>query len=318
MYSVFRSPITFVLLLLPLTIAKLPWERTASDGYGTLTTSSMNDGTVLRAVFNNPPINLYNYKLINDLYDLLLTLVPLNDTTLPPAPKVVIFASANPDFWIAHYDLHIISTAEPEFNATYSSELGTTYVETVGLLHSLPTIFIGEINGRAFGAGSEIAVQLDMRFSGPNTLLGSLEVALGVIHGNGGSQYLTRLIGPGYAAEYLYSSGTIDATEAARIGWVNRAYGSGEELTDAVNQLASRIATFSAAALNGTKVSIQSAGPSREALEADLDTFTRLASQPIAQELVEKFFELSYNQSLGTFELGLDGDLVELYPVSGN
>lgn len=148
--------------------------------------------------------------------------------------------------------------------------------------------------------------------------MGALEVGVGVIHGNGGIQYLTRLIGPGYAAEYLYSSGTIDAAEAARIGWVNRAYESGEELTEAVNKLATRISTFPAGALNGTKVSIQNTGPSQRALDVDLVTIFRLAATPVAQELLAKALALSNNQTLGAFELGLDYDLVDLYPVSGN
>lgn len=68
--------------------------------------SFKTDGYITRVTFNNPPINLVNAPLVSDLYDFLASLQPQNRTT--PPPKVVIFDSANPDFFLAHTDLNFI------------------------------------------------------------------------------------------------------------------------------------------------------------------------------------------------------------------
>ena len=299
--SPFRLLALFGIFTLGVSTTQL-YERDASTGYGTITT--VTNGSVVRATINNPPINLYDYKLIIDLYAF------LNSLSIPNAPKVVIFDSANPEWFIAHLDLNLLRTDSPPQNA---SQLLGIYGETVLLLASLPVIFVGQVSGRAFGAGNELLVQLDMRFAGPGTHLGSLEVGIGLTHGNGGIQYLTKLIGRGRASEYLLSSGDVDAQTAAAIGWVNRAYATVPELHDGVDALAQRIATFPQGALNATKAGINENKPSTQSLANDLTRFVGLQGTPEAQAAIRKFLELSHNQTLSPFELGLDQDLVDLY-----
>ncbi|MCJ1384911.1 hypothetical protein MMC17_008029 [Xylographa soralifera] len=300
-----QSLFPFLALLSSLTTSAL---TPPTYTYPTLTTTPLpsTNSTVLRALISNPPINLYSRSLITDLFAFLTA---LNSTPTPP--KAVIFASANPSFWIDHIDLHLLQP--PPLGPPDSQALLSTYHQTVQLLRSLPTIFIAEINGLATGAGNEIAVQMDMRFAGPNARMGSLEVALDLIHGNGGAQFLTQLIGPGRAAEYLLTGDTVDAQTAAAYGWVNRAYGSGAELTSEVNKLATRMATWPAGGLNGTKAAVRAGGPSAANLEADLATFGALLGQAEAQRAIAQFLVLSKNQTLGPFELGLNADLTELY-----
>ena len=105
----------------------------------------------------------------------------------------------------------------------------------------------------------------------------------------------------------------VDATQAAAYGWVNRAYQSQQELTQEVDKLAKRIAVFNAGALNGTKASIRSSGPSEKQLADDLATFNRLVGGEEAQRALARFLELSGNQTRSAFELGLDQTTVELY-----
>ena len=156
-----------------------------------------------------------------------------------------------------------------------------------------------------------------MRFAGPNARLGALEVGNGVIHGNGGALHLAHLIGPGRAAEYLLSVQDVDATQAEAYGWVNRAYASQKELTQAVDTLAKRIAVFPAGALNGTKVSIRSNGPTEKQLADDLATLVRLSGGEEAQWAFARFLELSEDQKRNAFELGLDQTMVDLYEGKG-
>ena len=105
----------------------------------------------------------------------------------------------------------------------------------------------------------------------------------------------------------------VDAATADAYGWVNRAYGSGAELTSEVDKIAQRMAVFPAGGLNGTKVSIRSNGPTEKQLEDDLATLARLGALNSTQELFERILEISGNQTRTPFELGLDATMVDLY-----
>ncbi|KAG0646758.1 hypothetical protein D0Z07_6117 [Hyphodiscus hymeniophilus] len=283
----------------------LPWERTSSTGYGTLTTQVQDNGAVLRVTINNPPINLYGVKLLNDMSQFLNSLVPGSTNVSTPAPKVVIFASALPGFWM--------STTNPYDTAT-SNALFNLAVAAPALLRTLPTIFIAEIDGRATGSGNEFLVQCDMGFAGPDAIVGSLEVAIGGLEGNGGIQYVVRRLGMARAAEYLLSSASLDAETAAEVGWVNRAYKTSQQLTTSVNALASRIALFDAGALNATKTGIRANGPSSDQVAADIASILRLF--PEEQVLLPKWLTLSQNLTANEFTLGAlrsVGEVEKLY-----
>jgi enoyl-CoA hydratase/carnithine racemase len=266
-------------------------------------------GAIARAAISNPPINILDNKLLSDLHALLTIL-----STTSHSIKVIIFSSTNPKFFVAHYDLHIISAESPLPSPLKSDQVSGLYVEVVRMLWKMPVISIGEINGQAFGAGNELLVQMDMRFAGPNTKLGSLEVGLGVFAGNGELQFMTKLIGRARTLEYFLSSGTVDAEEADRIGWVNKAFSSVEAMQEHVNKLAERIATFPTGALAATKGGVNEQAPSEEALNNDLGRFQGLAADQGTQRAVTGFLKRSDDQKEGEWELGLNHNLVELWP----
>jgi enoyl-CoA hydratase/carnithine racemase len=145
-----------------------------------------------------------------------------------------------------------------------------------------------------------------MRFAGPRARLGALEVANGLLHGNGGAQYLTHLIGPGRALEYLLTVNDVDAKTAEQYGWVNRAYGSAAELAREVDAIAARIALWPAAALNATKASVRENDPAQAGLDRDLARFEGLIGTKDTQDAIARFLTLSGGQTQGWFELGVD------------
>ncbi|MCJ1230785.1 hypothetical protein MMC12_007459 [Toensbergia leucococca] len=272
--------------------------------YSTIKTSLINQNpSIIRATFSNPPINLINQAFIADISSFVAS---LNNTS---APKVVVFSSANPTYFLPHLDLHLISANSTLPNA---AAIYAPWTPALNLLTQLPTIFISEINGHATSGGNEFILHTDMRFAGPNAEVGAVEVAGGIIHVNG-VQQLTRLIGPGYAAQHLLACDTVDALEAARIGWVNAAYDSAEELRTEVNALAIRLASWPAGALAKTKQSIAETAPSAKALQDDGERFEELVATPQAQFAIDKILELSGNQMDGWFEEGLVNDAVVVY-----
>ena len=286
-------------------LSLLPSLIIASAGYGTITTTAITP-SIIRATINNPPINIYDYALAADLYSFITSLNP-NST------KVVILSSSNPDFWISHYDIHLLSSSDPAKPPSNGTTIAYQILESVRLLSTLPIIFIAEINARASGAGDEILLQCDMRFAGPQTRLSQFEIGFGLLPGAGGVQYLVSLIGRARALEYILSGNAVDALTAAHIGWVNRAYPTGQELKEGVETLARRIAAFPAEALGVIKARINVRGrPSQEILAGDNAEFLRLTQTPVSMRAADKFLKLSDEESRSMYELGVPSGLEEL------
>ena len=248
------------------------------------------DCSALRVTVSNPPVNLWDVNLIYQFNDFLTSLNDAaNDT------KVVVISSDVSGYFVSQIDLNILApnSLPPSVNTT---DVLNKYYANLDLLLSTPVIFIGEVDGRAWGAGDEHLMRMDMRFAGPHALLGAPEAAVGLIH-VGGLQQLTRLIGPGRASEYMLSAAEVSATEAARVGWVNSAYPTAQALRAHVDKLASRIALFHIEVLRATKESIARQAPSRKLLDADLQSFNHLASLPFLEKNVKRILEGSKNQS---------------------
>ena len=289
--------------------------HTISPGYGTLTITT--DGSITRAVINNPPINLWDYKLASDFsafVDGLAAQSAKKTTPGRPTTKVVILSSANPDFFIAHYDVHVFSPTHPPSPLENGTLLGAQLVQTERNLINLPIISIAEINGRTAGAGNEIAVQCDIRYAGPKAEPSQLEVAFGFEPGSGGVQFLVQLIGRARALEYILTGRSVDAATAAAIGWVNTAFNSERELREGVDALAERIASMPAQGLKAVKARVNAQRPTDEELQGDLDLFSQLVPTTVVQEASDRYLDLSENQTKSAFELNEPQRLSEIVP----
>jgi enoyl-CoA hydratase len=86
------------------------------------------------------------------------------------------------------------------------------------LLEQLPKISIAAVNGFALGGGMELALAADLRYLAEDATVGQPEINLGVIPGAGGTQRLTRLIGPGRAAELVLTGRQVRAHDASALG----------------------------------------------------------------------------------------------------
>lgn len=162
---------------------------------GTLTFSHPSQN-VTRATINNGPINFVDPHFADDLLDFLIPLQNVTEST----PKVVIFDSSNPNFWLGHIDMRILVTLITDAK----KQLGADYIKSTQLFQNIASaIFIAEIDGRAFEAGNESAAQMDMRFVGPHARTGSFEESLVLVAGDGGQTYMGAVLGKAKALEYL-------------------------------------------------------------------------------------------------------------------
>ena len=140
---------------------------------------------------------------------------------------------------------------------------------------SKPTI--ASIDGFALGGGSEIALSCDLRIASTRSNFGTPEINLGLIPGGGATQRLARLLGYGKAIEMVMTGEMVSATEAYRIGLVNRLC-EPDELKNTTMQLATTLATKSPLTLKSAKEAVRGAleHGMAEGLEHERDLFCAL------------------------------------------
>jgi enoyl-CoA hydratase/carnithine racemase len=121
------------------------------------------------------------------------------------------------------------------------------------------------------GGGCELSMCADFRVVADNAKLGQPEILLGVIPGAGGTQRLTRLVGPAKAKDIVFTGRFVEADEALAIGLADRVVPAADVYSTAV-EMASSYAGAAAVAIRAAKKAID------EGLEMDLDAALRLES----------------------------------------
>ncbi|MDT7547874.1 MAG: hypothetical protein QOE84_268 [Actinomycetota bacterium] len=135
----------------------------------------------------------------------------------------------------------------------------------------IPKPVIAAITGYALGGGCELSMCADFRVVADNAKMGQPEILLGVIPGAGGTQRLTRLVGPAKAKDIVFTGRFVDAAEALAIGLADVVVPAAEVYAKAV-EMASKYTGAAAVALRNAKKAID------EGLELDLDAALRLES----------------------------------------
>jgi enoyl-CoA hydratase/carnithine racemase len=196
------------------------------------------DGAVLFAEIAPPPMNLLGPELVRDLVSL------IQRAEADKTYKVLVFRSADPDYFISHVDLTQVAAYRAEAaKLTGEASIALLFRH----LSASRLVTIAQIEGRVRSAGSEFVLACDMRFAARETaIFAQFESAFGQIPGGGATQYLARIMGRARALEVLLSAEDYDAELAERYGWINRALPA-NTLSDFVTALAQRIARFPAA-----------------------------------------------------------------------
>src|ERR1700755_612678 len=197
-----------------------------------------------RVVFDYPPFNIMDATIFEGLQDLLARM----DSS--PGLRVVVFESASPQFFLAHFDL--TGNLGNVMTAVGLSGL-PILLDTFVRLTTSPVVSIAKIRECVRGASSEFVLACDMRFaSRENTRLGQPEVGVGVHPGGGGAERLPHLVGRGRALEIVLGGNDFDGDTAERYGYINRALADAE-LDGFVDALARRIASFDRRAIAAAK-----------------------------------------------------------------
>jgi enoyl-CoA hydratase/carnithine racemase len=251
-----------------------------------------------RVVFENPPFNMVDATIFEGLQDLLARM------DASPSLRVVVFESANPDFYLAHFDL----TGKTGNITTAVGPSGLPILmDTFVRLTKSSVVSIAKIRGCVRGASSEFVLACDMRFaSRENTRLGQPEVGVGVNPGGGATERLPLLVGRGRALEIVLGSNDFDGDTAERYGYVNRALPDAE-LDGFVDALARRIASFDRRPIAAAKNLINQVSlPSADRLLDALNAFQTALTWPETQQRVQALLKRGLQR---------DGDFEKRWPA---
>ncbi len=256
------------------------------DPMGFKTLTVREEGAVLFVEISSPPMNLLGPELVRDLVSL------IQRAEADEAFQVLVFKSADPDYFISHVDLtRIKEYREEAAKLTGEASIALLFRH----LSASRLVTIAQIEGRVRAAGSEFVLACDMRFAARESAIFSQpEPAFGLVPGGGAAQHLVRLMGRARALEVMLSAEDYDAQLAERYGWINRALPA-DQLDDFVRSLARRIAGFPAAGHVAVKDRVNAIALAPvEDFRRDSDLFGEGVRNPDAQKRIQAAMKLGF------------------------
>jgi len=233
---------------------------------------------------NNPPVNSLKTDLLKELEQV------FDELEKNEQVRAVVITGGGEYAFSAGADVKELAGLTPE-QAEEIVKLGHRVFTKI---ENFPKPVIAAINRLALGGGLELALACDIRIAGDRARLGAPETTLGLIPAWGGTQRLSRLVGPAKAKEMIFTGVYISAQEAFRIGLVNRVVPDGEELNAAID-LAMKIAQrASPLAVSAAKKAINKGLQIPEiekALEVELEQVRILARSEDLKEGIQAFLE---------------------------
>lgn len=259
-----------------LTITAAP--PTVGSDCSTLRVSSA-DG-VAHVVLDNPPVNVLGVTMMRELRTVLTALAD------DPSVRVIVFSSADPEFFLAHVDMRIAEDMDALGPLAASAPEDVNVFQAVGeLLRHQPQVTIVKLAGKARGGGAEFVAAADMAFAAAETAgLGQIEALMGIVPGGGGTQYLRERVGRNRALEVILTGDLFDAATAASYGWINRALPAAE-----LDAYVDRVARNIAALPEGVGAAAKQALPADDLTEGLLrenDAWAATLARPAAQHLI--------------------------------
>lgn len=222
-----------------------------------------NEGPVGFITLDHPPANSYDLAYMTEFSSAV-------DEAVSGTTRVVIVQSANPKFFCAGADIKRFLEGDVESNM----EMIRVSQAAFRRMAAAPQVFIAYMAGHALGGGLEIALASDIRLAATGSYkMGLPEVTLGILPGNGGTQRLTRLIGPSRSLELLITGRTYSPEDAHQMGLIAHVYDADGAETK-VREYAERLAGGPALAIAAIKRCVHEGGEKSLddglALEAEL------------------------------------------------
>lgn len=239
------------------------------------------DGILVVTFSRTEALNALNQETLHELAQ------ALDDIYSNDKVRGVIFTGDGDKAFVAGADIRELSAMSRE-DALALSEYGQGLFRKI---EQCPKPIVAAINGFALGGGCELAMACHIRLAVEHAKLGQPEVNLGIIPGYGGTQRLTRLAGPGRALEIILTGDLIDATEAHRIGLVNRIVKDREALMALAKQILARVLSKAPVAVAKAIDSVNAAMEGSDGYEVEARNFAECAGTDDFREGTSAFLE---------------------------
>ncbi len=182
------------------------------------------DGGVVLLTLNRPPMNALSSALLDAVAG------AARDLAADASVRAVVL-TGNDRAFAAGADVK-----EFELTSAGAHRVAATFRSACAALGALPRPVIAAIRGYALGGGLELALACDLRIAGDTARVGQPEILLGIVPGGGGTQRLTRLVGPSRAKELIWSGRQVRADEALALGIVDEVVASDTVLEHALQR----------------------------------------------------------------------------------
>jgi enoyl-CoA hydratase/carnithine racemase len=238
---------------------------------------SYSDG---RIVLDNPPANSYAIDFMRELGQ------AVDAASADPEARAVVVRSASDRFFSAGADIKAFLANDVEANM----EMIRVAHDALARMAQSDKLFVAFIAGHALGGGLEIALACDLRYGLESGYrLGTPEVTLGLLPGNGGTQRLPRLIGLGPALDILLTGRQLEPAEARSMGLLSGLFPSEEDFNGQLERLAAlpplAVANIKRAAYRGSQMSLD------DGLALERELIEELFRSKDAREGLEAFSE---------------------------
>jgi len=235
---------------------------------------------VASITIDNPPVNVLDVPLMVEIRRYLLSVRG------DPAVRVIVFESADPEFFIAHVDMTLIDEPQAFDEVARDAPEGLNPFQAFGeLLREQPQVTIVKLSGLARGGGAEFVSAADMAFAAEGQAgLAQCEALMGITPGGGATQYLSGRMTRGRVLEVILGADLVDATTAERYGWINRALPA-TELDGFVDRLARNIAALPEGVIAAAKKAVP-VTDLREGFRREHDAWWGLFEHPVAEKLI--------------------------------
>ena len=235
------------------------------------------DGVAI-VTLNNPKVNALSRAVLGRLHEIALEL-----TANPPGAVVV---TGGERIFAAGADIS-------EFGGPQEGEvIGSAFHSALDAIAAIPRFVIAAISGYALGGGCELALACDYRIASEKAVFGQPEILLGILPGGGGTQRLTRTVGPSRAKEMMITGRQVKSEEALRIGLIDEVV-THDDIHVRALALAAEVAAGATVAQSMIKVLVDHSAVASlaDGLAAERRTFTEIFHTQDSRTGVRSFLE---------------------------
>ena len=235
-----------------------------------------SNGKYVQIILDNPPVNALSKSLVQELN--------LAIDFISNKYQGMIIKSDNYGF-SAGADLKERSKMSDEETLIMIKKYKALFKK----IESLPFPTIALLNKFALGGGLELSLSMDFRFAVKNCIIGFPETSIGIIPGAGGTQRLTKLVGPSKSKKWIFSARKYTAIDGHKDNIIDEIFESSKEMNTYADNFMLSISKNCALAIQSAKRAINSFDSSSNGYEIEFHEYQKTLKSRVRKKILEKF-----------------------------